>query len=558
MKILLFILLISSSIIYSQPNKNLQELAKSFFEWRIITQPISGDDIPRIERPSNWLPNFSAEQININKEKYLEFKKSLDFLPHNNFSRSDSVDFLLTRSAIERINWELNILKLPNTHPEFYIDQSLGGLIDLLVISSPFTKERAKNFVKRLDAIPQILTDAKQNLNDPIKPFAQVAISQLNNIEDKLAKMSRSLVSTFPSIFDETLISKSRIASSALNQYTAWLIHNLDNMKVNIPVGRKNYIYFLKNIALVPHTPEELLAMGKMEFQRSVVFGTLESTRNNKIDKPKMLSSIEEEIRQALKDEQAIRNFLIENKIMSVPNWTKNYTLKKLPEYIEALADYGELDDFTSPTRLDENSVRYIPPPSDDLGYFYKTAATDPRPLIIHEGTPGHYFQLIQTWKNQNPIRRFYFDSNSNEGIAFYFEEMMLQLGLFDNIPQTREVIYNFMKLRSLRVDVDINLALGNYSINDAGQYLASTVPMDIESASQEAAFFALTPGQAITYQIGKIQLMKLMSDAKISLGEKFILRDFHDYILQNGNVPISLLRWEYLGKTEEIKKLWN
>ena len=114
------------------------------------------------------------------------------------------------------------------------------------------------------------------------------------------------------------------------------------------------------------------------------------------------------------------------------------------------------------------------------------------------------------------------------------------------------------MRLRALRVDVDINLALGNYSINDAGKYLESTVPMDKATAYAEAMFFALGPGQAITYQIGKIQILKLISDTKVKMGDRFNLKDYHDYMMLNGNVPISLQRWEYLGLNDEIKILWD
>jgi hypothetical protein len=410
----------------------------------------------------------------------------------------------------------------------------------------------------RLDAISKILEDAKLNLTSPIKPFAEISISQLEGIRGKLEKMSESLLKTFPELFNLTLMTKTERAINALESYSTWLNSKLETMQDNVHVGRDNYIYFLRNIALVPYSPEELLTMGKIEWQRAVVFGELEANRNRKLPEPLMFNSVDAEIQKAMEDELAIRDFLVKNAIMSVPDWTKNYTLKKMPDYLEALADFGELDDFTSPTRLDENSVRYIPEPSENLGYFYKTAATDPRPLIIHEGTPGHYFQLIQSWNNPNFIRRFYFDSNANEGIGFYLEEMLLQYGLFNNLPQTKEVIYSFMRLRALRVDVDINLALGNYTINDAANYLSSTVPMDIKSATEEAGFFALTPGQAITYQIGKIQLLKLISDAKVILGDKFVIKDFHDYLMKNGNVPMSLLRWEYLGETDEIRQLWN
>ncbi len=328
-------------------------------------------------------------------------------------------------------------------------------------------------------------------------------------------------------------------------------------MEKEFNVGRKHYEYFLKNIALVPFSPEELLLMSKTEWNRAVAFDAIEKLKNKGVPSLKIFSSIYEQIRQNEIDENSIRNFLVDKDVMSVPGWIKHYTNKPMPDYLIPMSGYGEGDDFTSPTRLDANCVRYIPQPSPDLSYFSLATAKDPRPIIIHEGVPGHYFQLVQSWKNPDQVRRHYFDSNSNEGIGFYVEELMLQLGLFDNSPHSKEIIYSFMRLRALRVNVDVNLALGNFSIEDAANYLSSTVPMDKESAISEAGFFASTPGQAITYQIGKIQILKLISDAKIILGDKFSLKDYHDYMMVNGNVPIALQRWEYLGLNDEIKKLW-
>ena len=98
----------------------------------------------------------------------------------------------------------------------------------------------------------------------------------------------------------------------------------------------------------------------------------------------------------------------------------------------------GVTDDLTGPSRLNENGTSYIRKPSPDLGYFALSTAHDPRPILVHEGVPGHYFQLCLGWHNDDPIRRHYYDSNANEGIGFYAEEMMLQAGFFDDNPHTR------------------------------------------------------------------------------------------------------------------------
>jgi len=225
------------------------------------------------------------------------------------------------------------------------------------------------------------------------------------------------------------------------------------------------------------------------------------------------------------------------------------------PAYLAGFADITELDDFTGPNRLKENCTRYIAAPGSRLAYFAATMAKDPRGIIVHEGVPGHYFQLALSWANPDPIRRHYYDSSANEGIGFYTEEMLLHAGLFDDSPRSREFIWNFMRLRALRVEVDVKLALGVFSLDQAAEYLKNTVPMDSVIAHGEAAMFATTPGQAISYQIGKLQIYKFLADAHRQKGTAFNLRTFHDFLWQNGNVPIAPQRWEFLGLNDAMEK---
>jgi hypothetical protein len=262
----------------------------------------------------------------------------------------------------------------------------------------------------------------------------------------------------------------------------------------------------------------------------------------------KIASSLTEQMDRSKRDELAIRKFLEEKGVLTVPANIRHYTIRPMPEYLEALGDFGETDDFTGPSRLNDDGVRWALPPSPNLGYFWLATAKDPRPDMIHEGVPGHYFQMCWSWSHPDPIRRHYYDSGANEGLGFYTEEMMLQAGLFDDSPRSREIIYNFMRLRALRVEVDVKLALGKFTMAQAADYLSEHVPMDKKSAAGEAALFATTPGQAISYQIGKTQILHFLAAAKLAQGDKFNLRAFHDFLWLNGNVPIALQQWEYLG----------
>ena len=132
----------------------------------------------------------------------------------------------------------------------------------------------------------------------------------------------------------------------------------------------------------------------------------------------------------------------------------------------------------------------------------------------------------------------------------------MLAAGLFNDAPQSQVVMYNFMKLRALRVIVDVKLAIGAIDAAQATEYLEKKVPMDHETAYEEAVFFASSPGQALTYQIGKTQIIRLFSDSIEARRSSFNMKDFHDYLWTNGNVPISLLRFEMLNDSSDLDRL--
>ena len=537
-------------------NPELQALAQEFFGWRAVQQPATGDDIPRVERPDGWVPDWSPAALTRYRAAYRDFLARLDELDHADWSKADQVDARLLRAAILRVRWELDILRSPHRNPLFYIDQTLGSVFELLIISSPITPQRAENIVLRLEAFPELTQAAYTNLDQAVRPFSRAAIVTLADIDERLKKMRVALQLHFPEELRGRMQRATREAAAALQAYARWLKSADPIMTDEFSPGRNAYSFFLANVALIPHTPGELLAQGRLAWERAVTFEVLEKNRNASLGSLTIFDDIQAQIDRSRRMEGRIRQFLEKHQLMTVPAWLKHYLNRPLPDYLAPLAFMGVTDDLTSETRLDEHAISYIPDPSPDLPYFHLASAQDPRPLIVHEGVPGHYFQLAQSWKNPDPVRRRYIDSGANEGIGFYVEEMLLQAGLFDDSPKTREIIYSFMRLRALRVEVDIRLATGDFTIEQAGAYLARTVPMDLATATREAVFFAFNPGQAISYQIGTLQINRFLSDARLDLEDDFSLRHFHDCLMLNGNVPIALQRWEYLDRADEIERL--
>lgn len=538
----------------AEAQDNLPKLAEDFWKWRAVTQPFTGDDIPRLYRPDDsgdWSPAAVAKR----KASAAEFAARWRKLNPSAGPIAEQVDYRLIGCAIARVHWELEVERAWQRNPRFYVDQTTGAVFDALTQPAPIGAVRSGIILRRMERIPKILADGKTNLangHQMAAPFARLAIESLQDIRTHMAKAIEGLKPRLAAGTAGSLETAADKAVAALEDYREWLRKVLPTMTEKTAIGRDAYVYFLRNVALMPFTPEELLAMGRQEWERAVSFEAYEQNRNRDIPALPLFPDMDAQMAKEKADEAAVRRFLVEKHVLSVPDWMQHYRNLPLPDYVAALEN-GVTDDLTGPDRLNEDATSYIREPSNKLGYFALATAHDPRPILVHEGVPGHYFQLALAWAHEDPIRRHFYDSGANEGIGFYAEEMMLQAGYFDDSPHTREIIYNFMRLRALRVEVDVKLALGIFSIPQGAQYLEKTVPMDRATSIEEASDFASWPGQAISYQIGKIQILRMLARARRTQGERFDLQKFHDFVWKNGNVPIALQQWEMLQDAGDV-----
>jgi uncharacterized protein (DUF885 family) len=530
-------------------DNSLEKLADDFWAWRAKYAPFTGDDVNRMERPGGKR-DWSPANIQTRRKDLAGFEARWKKIDATHWPISRQIDYRLIGSALSRVRWELDINPRWKRDPTFYLEQTLTPVVEALIVPGPYDEARSREILNRIENIPSILEQAGQNLDKPPAPFATVTIQALDGLRERLRKMASALSGSTTLKEQELNLATDR-AADALEKFRQALQKRLPSLPKGTALSRDAYVFFLKNVALMPYSPEELLAMGQQEWDRAVAFEAFETQRNKDVSPLKIADNIDNWIKDAATKELQIRDFLEKRGILTVPNWIQHYTLRAMPEYLRPLEDFASMVDFTSPSRLKDNASRYFTEPSPKLGYFWRATAQDPRPLTVHEGIPGHWFQLCVSWKHENPIRRHYYDSGANEGIGFYAEEMMLRAGLFDDSPHTCEIIYNFMRLRALRVEVDVKLALGEFTLEQAAKYLQEKVPMDEQTARQEAIAFATGPGQALTYQIGKLQIVKFLADARMQQGENFNLRAFHDFVWKNGNVPIELQRWEYLTNSK-------
>ena len=554
-------LLFVSTLAVAQSD-SIDQLSSDFWSWRARTAPYSSDDVNRIERPQGVNRDWSAKAIEEQRKKLESFDvrwkklyRRSERLDGGPVPIPEQVDVRLIGSALARVHWEFDILKRWQRDPNFYVEQTLTALAEALTVPAPYNESQSREVLARLDAIPTILQQAQQNLQSPPAPFAKIAIAWLADVRPRLDHLSKALpaVTTIPEQQWRTSTDK---ATEALEHFRTHLEKILPTLPAQPQIGRTNYVWFLKNVALMPYTPEELIAAGEQEWHRAVSFESLEIHRNR--DVPPLLPSpdLDTFIPRNQRAELEIRKFLAQKQILTLPDFLQHYTMRPVPPYLTPLSIFTEIDDFTSPSRLNQDGIRYVNPPSPNDGYFWIADLKDPRIQIVHEGTVGHYGQLCISWKHPDPIRRHYYDSGANEGLGFYAEEMMLQAGLYDDSPHSREIVYNQARLRALRMIADVKIAVGAFTLEQAAYFLEHNVPMTHANALEEAIEMIEIPGQKISYQAGKLQILKMLADARLQQGDKFSLLNFHNFLWQNGNVPIALQRWELLAKDDDLQKL--
>lgn len=163
--------------------------------------------------------------------------------------------------------------------------------------------------------------------------------------------------------------------------------------------------------------------------------------------------------------------------------------------------------------------------------------------LAYHEGLPGHHLQLsIQTQLGDvPPFRRFGGITAYSEGWGLYSEELGKDMGFYQD-PYSDFGRLGMELWRACRLVVDTGIHDKRWSREKAIQYLTDNTPNPDGDIRKAIERYAVYPGQATAYMIGKLKIMELRSRARTELGEEFDIRGFHDVILKNGPVPLSIM----------------
>src|SRR5216110_2664093 len=408
--------------------------------------------------------------------------------------------------------------------------------------------------------MPSMIEQGKRNLTRPVKLYAELAIDSARSIDSLLKdSMMSALAKDLSPAEMNDLVSARDAAIKSIHAYADWLEKRAPSMPAFTPMGEANYNYLLKHVYLLPLDAKQVEMLGQTELARARAMESMlpdPSLADPNPQRAKTIPKDQDDFLKAYESREAeMIGFLRENKLVTLPSYLGRFEIRQLPEAFKPTSPGGFMN---APGVYDKDPAGFyfIPTYNPQSKNFYiRAAIEDPRPILGHEGIPGHFLQLSIANHLTDEIRRQHQDGVFVEGWALYGEEMLMRTGLYPNNSPAQGQILRLSRYRAARIGVDVNLHTGRWSFEQAVKYFMDAGGLDREAAEGEAAGAASSPHQKISYIIGKWQIMNLLGRYKDRQGDNFRLGQFHDDLIKNGSLPVSVIEWILLDDASSIKK---
>jgi uncharacterized protein (DUF885 family) len=556
--LLVFALLAPMDMSAQDSPAQLRAWAHAYYEWRAKTDPVKASD----EGLHTWddrLTDYSQAAVAERRRYVQDLLARVKALNTSSWAKDDQIDAVLFRAQLERPAFEGRVLQREETNPLLYVNECSNAIFSLLKKEYAPARDRALAATARLRAMPGLMDQANENLTHPVRLYAQFAIESARSI-DPLFTTSLSSITGGLDTNQEREFNKVRDAAlRAIHGFADRLEARLASMPAFQPMGVENYEYFLRHVYLLPITATQLDMLGQAELARYRGLEALLPKPEMANPDPARSSSIPRSQQEFLdayeKRLRDILQFLHERDLITIPPYIGRFEIRQLPEAFKPTNPGG----FMNPPGVydrDNTGFYLLPTYSPDSKNFYiRAAIEEPRPILGHEGIPGHFLQISIANHLEDEIRRHHEDGAFIEGWALYTEEMLLRRGFYEPGSAAEGQILRLSRYRSARVGVDVNLHTGRWTFDEAVDYFMRAGGLDKESATGEAAGAASEPTQKMTYITGKFEIMRLLGRYRDYKGADFRLKQFHDDLLRNGSLPLSVEAWILLDDRSDLDR---
>jgi uncharacterized protein (DUF885 family) len=536
----------------------LHKMAEDYYGWRNENYPVRSS-YAGLHTWDDRLTDYSPAKIAEREQHIRSLLGKVRAMKTDSWPKDERIDAILFRAQLEEVDFGNRVLKFERTNPQVYVDECTNGIFSLLKKEYDTPRKRALAATARLKQMPALLKQGLSNLQNPVKLYAQLAIQSARAIDPLLNQSLMALdVNLAPGEHDE-LVKARDGALGAVHSYADELEKRLPQMIDFAPMGEANYNYYLKHVLLLPLSAAEVEMIGRAELARYRALEALLPDTKLADPDPKRSANIPPDQASFLKAyegrEAEMINFLKKHNLVALPDYLGAFQIRQLPDAFKPTSPGG----FMNPPGVydkDPTGFFFIPTYNPESRNFYiRAAIEDPRPILGHEGIPGHFLQLSIANHLNDEIRRQHEDTVFIEGWALYGEEMLMRTGLYPNNSPAQGQILRLARYRAARIGVDVNLHTGKWSFEEAVKYFMEGGGLDREAAQGEAAGAASSPHQKISYIIGKWQIMNLLGRYKDRQGETFRLGQFHDDLIRNGSLPVSVIEWILLDDPAAVRQ---
>jgi hypothetical protein len=503
------------------------KLVGLFEEWRGLQRP----------KVVGGVPDYTARAMKAQQGALPGFQKRLMAIDTAGWSISQQADLHIVRAEMNGLDFDHRVIRPWENDPAFYqtvfgseSDQpareghNAYGSLELWSYSFPLDAKSIAEIRAGLQSVPPLLDQARRNLvgtKRDLWTFGARAIRQQTGVIDRFAKrLTDPAGSALKPDVDR--------AREATEAFAAWLDGETAKKTTPSGIGINNYDWYLKNVALLPYTWRDEVVLMERELARALSSLALEEQRNASLPPGTAISNADEYARRAQAGVNDYMKFLADRQVMTIRDYLDPALRARVGNYSAPPREFfGEVDHH------DPQVMR-----THGYHWFDKARmANDPHPSPIRRGPLLYNIFISRT-----------------EGHATGWEEMMLNAGMFDSRPRSRELIYILLAQRAARALGDLRMHANEATLEEAAKSASAQTPrgwLSLEGnlVRSEQHLYLRQPTYGTSYVIGKIQVEQLLADRKRQLGTSFTMKRFMDEFDAAGLIPISLIRWELTGE---------
>lgn len=548
------------------------DLSKRALEGWLQLSPVSATQIGE-HKYDGELDDLSAA----GRQKGLAFSKKilaeLDAADTAALSRENQVDAAILRNQLQYDIWTAETLQSWAWDPQVYNNVAGGAIYGLMAREFAPLPERLKSATARMQKIPALLAQARENL-DPArvpKVHAETVAKQNAGI--------LSIVDTFitPNLKDLPEADRAQAEAAiddlkkAVAEHQAWLDKTLvPNAKGDFRIGQTLYDQKLQFALLSSLSRADIKqrAEGELKRVREEMYGIARTVLKDKPGAPALpetptADEQQKAIEAALElayAERPARDKVVpdaEAALAQATEFVRQHDLVTLPD---APVEIIEMPEFQrgvavaycdSPGPLDKNlktfyAVSPIPDEWDQKqvdSFLREYNSRMIHLLSIHEGTPGHYLEGWHSAKFPSTLRAVLRSGMFAEGWAVYTEKMMADAGYLDNDPLFRLVQMKFYLRTIANAILDQGVQVDGWTREQAMDLMVRQTFQQEREAAGKWTRAQLTSAQLPTYFVGVQEHFDMRKAAEAKLGAQFNLKAYHDQVLSYGAPPVRFVR---------------